>query len=78
VRNVKVAVKMGNAKTNEKRQELLEDAVALQRWSWEGGSPWDRFGVMDKIVAQLEGRAARATSRERRNDPDTNVDPLER
>lgn len=53
---------MGNARMNEKRQELVEDEVALQRWTWEGGSPWDRFGVMEKIEAQLEHRTERTTS----------------
>jgi hypothetical protein len=48
---------MGNANTDERQQELFEDEAALQRWTWEGGSPWDRFGVLDKIQAQLERRA---------------------
>jgi hypothetical protein len=66
---------MQNAKTDEKREELIEDEVALQRWTWEGGSPWDRFGVMDKIETQLERRDARSTSAIARNDRGRTVTP---
>jgi hypothetical protein len=66
---------MGNAKANDERQELVEDEVALQRWTWEGGSPWDRFGVMAKIEAQLERLNETTKSSGRRNDSGTNVCP---
>ena len=40
--------------TNESLCELKQEEEALQRWTGEGGSPWDAFGVMERIHAGLE------------------------
>ena len=40
--------------TNDTLHELIEDEAALQRWTGEGGSACDKFGVVARIQAQLE------------------------
>jgi hypothetical protein len=49
---------------DETLRHLIEDETALQRWIGEGGSHWDRFGLMDRIQDQLEHQ--RGLTRERR------------
>ena len=40
--------------TNEALKDLIEEEAALQRWTGEGGSPQDPFGLMDRIQHQLQ------------------------
>jgi hypothetical protein len=40
--------------TKDELRDLIAEQAALERWTGEGGSPADRFGVVARIQSRLE------------------------